>query len=50
MALITKNKAYSEQAEIKQFLIFFLFGGKIPTSTSSNAIQTTNHLDNVQLV
>ena len=43
MALITKIKAYREQAGIKQFLIFFLFWGKIPTSTSSNAIQYHVH-------
>ena len=31
MALITKIKAYREQAGIKQFLIFFLFwGGQNP--------------------
>jgi len=30
MALITKIKAYREQAGIKQFLIFFLFWGKNP--------------------
>ena len=29
MALITKIKAYREQAGIKQILIFFYFGGKI---------------------